>query len=130
MKTFTVTAILAIAASLVQAAPAQQTRQFEAQLTFVGAADGSFTLAVPTDGTVFPISKLLLHSSSPFSSPIVRSFKLSQTANDLSVSKIASLGGATCAFDGVDGSHTVLVGAQTVDVGPPQVQVSGSCRAF
>ena len=122
MKTFTVTAILAIAASLVQAAPAQQTRQFE--------ADGSFTLAVPTDGTVFPISKLLLHSSSPFSSPIVRSFKLSQTANDLSVSKIASLGGATCAFDGVDGSHTVLVGAQTVDVGPPQVQVSGSCRAF
>ncbi|KAG4425329.1 hypothetical protein IFR04_001479 [Cadophora malorum] len=106
MKTFTVTAILAIAASLVQAAPAQQTRQFEAQLTFIGAADGSFTLAVPTDGTVFPIT------------------------NDLSVSKIASLGGATCAFDGVDGSHTVLVGAQTVDVGPPQVQVSGSCRAF
>ncbi|KAH7372123.1 hypothetical protein BKA64DRAFT_610245 [Cadophora sp. MPI-SDFR-AT-0126] len=106
MKTFTATAIFALAAGLVQAAPTLENRQFEAQITFIGAADASFSLSVPTDGTVFPIT------------------------NDLSVSKIASLGGATCAFDGVDGSHTIIVGAQTVDVGPPQVLVSGSCRAF
>lgn len=71
MKTLTATAILALAATLVQAAPAQQTRQFEAQLTFIGAADASFTLSVPTDGTVFPISTCLLHSNSPFNSSIV-----------------------------------------------------------
>ncbi|KAK0105056.1 hypothetical protein ONS95_004578 [Cadophora gregata] len=106
MKTFTATAILAFAASLAHAAPAVQARQFEAQITFTGAAGASYTLSVPTDGSVFPIT------------------------NNLSVSKIGSLGGATCAFDGVDGSYTILVGAQTVDVGPPRVQVSGSCRAF
>lgn len=51
-------------------------------------------------------------------------------ANPLSISHITSLGGATCSFVGIDGSHTVVVGAQTVDVGPPQTQVSGSCLAF
>ena len=29
-----------------------------------------------------------------------------------------------------DGSDSVVVGAQTVDVGPPQTQLSGSCRAL
>jgi len=54
----------------------------------------------------------------------------SLTANPLSISKITSLGGATCSFRGIDGSNTFLVGAQTVDVGPPQTQVAGSCRKF
>lgn len=50
--------------------------------------------------------------------------------NPLSISHIRSAGGAVCSFHGIDGSDTVVVGAQTVDVGPPQTQVSGSCRAL
>lgn len=48
----------------------------------------------------------------------------------LSVSHIKSEGGATCTFYGTEGSVTTVVGAQTVDVGPPQPQASGVCRAF
>jgi len=47
-----------------------------------------------------------------------------------SITSISSDGGATCTFRGVDGSENTVVGAQTVDVGPPQVQLTGSCRAF
>ena len=50
--------------------------------------------------------------------------------NPLSISHIKSEGGATCTFFGIDGSVTTVVGAQTVDVGPPQTQVSGSCLAL
>ena len=52
------------------------------------------------------------------------------TANPLSISYIESAGGATCTFFGIDGSQTTVVGAQTVPVGPPQTQVSGSCLAL
>jgi hypothetical protein len=52
------------------------------------------------------------------------------TANPLSISHIVSAGGATCTFHGIDGSVTTTVGTQTVDVGPPQTQISGSCSAF
>ncbi|RDW83457.1 hypothetical protein BP5796_04948 [Coleophoma crateriformis] len=107
MKTFAVTtAIAALLASVAIAAPAQEARQFQAQITFYGAADAAFSMSVRTDGLPFVIT------------------------NPLSISKIESLGGATCAFDGIDGSHTVVVGAQTVDVGPPQTQISGSCLAL
>lgn len=51
------------------------------------------------------------------------------TANPLSVSKISSLtGGAVCTFKGIDGSVTTVIGEETVDVGPPQTQISASCR--
>ena len=50
--------------------------------------------------------------------------------NPLSVSHIESQGGATCTIIGIDGSVTTVVGATTVDVGPPQTQVSGTCRAL
>ncbi|KAL9006194.1 MAG: hypothetical protein Q9188_001073 [Gyalolechia gomerana] len=114
MRAFTISATVALLASLASAAPAPttpdwapETRQFQAQITFFGAdSDASFSLSVPTDGSEFSIS------------------------NPLSVSKIQSLGGATCGFTGIDGSRVVTVGAQTVDVGPPQTQVSGSCLAF
>ncbi|KAL8962896.1 MAG: hypothetical protein Q9193_000773 [Seirophora villosa] len=109
MKAFTISAALALLTSLVSAAPAttpHEARQFQAQITFIGAADGVFYQSVPTDGSVFSIS------------------------NPLSVSMIRSAGGATCTFNGIDGSSTTVVGAQTVDVGPPQTQISGSCRAF
>lgn len=49
------------------------------------------------------------------------------TDNTLSVSQINSVGGAICSFFGADGSDTFLAGEETVDVGPPQVQVSGVC---
>ena len=51
-------------------------------------------------------------------------------ANPLSVSQISSEGGASCGLFGVDGSETTVVGANTVDVSPPQSQVSGSCLAL
>ncbi|MCJ1378233.1 hypothetical protein MMC17_001330 [Xylographa soralifera] len=49
--------------------------------------------------------------------------------NTLSVSSITLEGGATCFFTGIDGSSTVLVGADTAVVGPPQQQIFGSCQA-
>ncbi|KAH6675157.1 hypothetical protein B0J14DRAFT_589092 [Halenospora varia] len=108
MKTFAITTIITAAlASFVSAAPSEK-RQFQAQIIFEGAPPdvAQFTMSVPTDGSVFAIT------------------------NPLSISHIQSLGGATCSFVGSDGSHTVVVGAQTVDVGPPQTQISGSCLAF
>ena len=47
--------------------------------------------------------------------------------DSLSVSHISSAGGAICTIIGVDGSETTIVGEQTVDVGPPQTQIRGSC---
>ena len=40
---------------------------------------------------------------------------------------ISSAGGGFCSFQGVDGSDTVVFGEETVDVGPPQTIVSGTC---
>ncbi|MCJ1289022.1 hypothetical protein MMC34_000554 [Xylographa carneopallida] len=98
--------LLPLLAVLVSAAPTPATheaRQFQAQITFSGAAGASYTLSVPTDGSDFPIN------------------------NPLSVSSISLAGGASCGFVGIDGSETTVVGADEVAVGPPQVQVSGSC---
>ncbi|CZR63578.1 uncharacterized protein PAC_13475 [Phialocephala subalpina] len=106
MQFITITSLLALAASLTSAAPASEKRQFEAQLTFYGAAGASYTLSVPTDASEFTIS------------------------NPLSISKIELAGGATCGIWGIDGSNTVIVGAHTVDVGPPQTQIGGSCLAL
>jgi len=109
MKTFTIFAALPFLAALVHAAPTPatvQARQFQAQITFIGAAGASFSMSVPTDGSGFTIS------------------------NPLSISKISSEGGASCTFFGIDGSSTTVVGANTVDVGPPQTQTSGSCLAL
>jgi len=102
MKSFTIAAAaLALIAGLTQAAPSK--RQFYAAITFEGAADASFEMSVPVDDTVFEIT------------------------NPLSISHISSNGGAICTFFGIDGSETTVVGATTVDVGPPQTQVSGIC---
>ena len=64
------------------------------------------------------------------SPPIVYILMTSPAANPLSISKIQLAGGATCTFHGIDGSSTTVVGAQIVDVGPPQTQISGSCLAL
>ncbi|KAG7007335.1 hypothetical protein G7Y79_00010g028360 [Physcia stellaris] len=51
--------------------------------------------------------------------------------NPLSVSHISvdqTLG--VCSFQGIDGSRAFIVGAGSVDVGPPQTQLSLRCCAF
>ncbi|GAD96228.1 NRPS-like enzyme [Paecilomyces variotii No. 5] len=98
-------AIFAALAAVSTAAPAEK-KQFSAEITFIGAAGASFTQSFVADGSNVAIT------------------------NSLSISHISSDGGATCSFKGVDGSNTVVVGAETVDVGPPQTQVSGSCLAL
>ena len=64
MKAFTISTALALLAAMASAAPAPnspdwapETRQFQAQITFFGAAGASFSLSVPTDGSEFFISK-------------------------------------------------------------------------
>lgn len=52
------------------------------------------------------------------------------TGNPLSVSNISiteDSTGVTCTFFGIDGSQTVVSFGETVDVGPPQAQVSAVC---
>ncbi|KAL6716791.1 hypothetical protein ACLMJK_004703 [Lecanora helva] len=109
MKTFTVAALATLMAAVTQAAPAASTpkeaRVFYASLTFTGAGPNppSYSLSEPADSSEFLID------------------------NPLSVSHISSVGGAICTITGLDGSTTTIVGEQTVDVGPPQTQVRGSC---
>ncbi|KAI9925512.1 hypothetical protein ASPWEDRAFT_28951 [Aspergillus wentii DTO 134E9] len=99
-------AAIALATSALAAPAPNADNGFKAQITFIGAADASFSQEFPTDGTSVDIH------------------------NPLSISHISSLGGATCTFHGIDGSVTTVVGRNTVDVGPPQTQVSGSCHAL
>ncbi|KAK2614600.1 hypothetical protein N8I77_001409 [Diaporthe amygdali] len=105
MKYFQAISIFAALSGLTSAAPAAESRQFKAVVTFTGAA-ASYTLQVPTDGSLF------------------------QTNNDLAVDLISSQGGATCSFFGIDGASVTIVGANSATVAPPQAIESGSCRAF
>lgn len=53
------------------------------------------------------------------------------TGNPLSVSEINisdNAGSIVCTFFGINGSKTVVPGGETVDVGPPQAQVSAVCE--
>ncbi|KAE8395208.1 hypothetical protein BDV23DRAFT_168812 [Aspergillus alliaceus] len=74
-------------------------------ITFVGAADAQFTQAFPLNGAS------------------------TQITNPLSISHVTSnTAGVSCTFNGIDHSVTTVSGVQTVDVGPPQTQISGSCH--
>lgn len=147
MKTFTICTAMAIFAALSHAAPFEaETRQFKATIKLEGAPPdvAFYTRSVPTDGSVFYLSTSTYSSipplfpfhfqhrrHSPLANPSIQPLpNLEQLDDPLSISHINSLGGATCTFFGIDGSVTTVVGAQTVDVGPPQTQISGSCRAF
>lgn len=55
MQFFTIAAALATLAALASAAPAK--RDFEVQVTFIGAADAQFSMSIPADGSVVPICK-------------------------------------------------------------------------
>lgn len=56
MKYSQAISILSALAGLTSAAPAAESRQFKAVITFTGAA-ASYTLDVPTDATLFQTSK-------------------------------------------------------------------------
>ncbi|KAJ5738907.1 hypothetical protein N7493_002062 [Penicillium malachiteum] len=86
--------------------PAQRRRSSDVKVTFIGAADAEFVQYFPTDSQVVSIS------------------------NVLSISHIeVEASGVTCTFGGIDNSVTTVTGPSTVDVGPPQTQVSGYCWA-
>lgn len=141
MKLFAASAALALLATMVQAVPTPAdtvARYFSIQVTFQGAANAEFTQSFPADGRLVTISMLHFLSISlrsfaiyPQSTASYISSNLSPSLdNPLSISHIVSTGGGTCTFYGIDRSVTTTVGAQTVDVGPPQTQVRGACRAF
>ena len=58
MKASIITSALALltTSALAVPAPASQARQFEVSLTFHGAADASYSLTEPADGSIFFIS--------------------------------------------------------------------------
>ena len=58
MQLFTLTALTTLLAAIVHAAPKSQVRQFEAQITFEGAAGAEFSMSVPTDASLFAICKI------------------------------------------------------------------------
>ena len=144
MKLFAASAALALLATMVQAVPTPAdtvSRYFSIEVIFQGAANAEFTQSFPADGRLvtismlnfLPISLRSFAVSIPTFNPLLSKFSSNLSpslANPLSISHIISLGGGTCTFYGIDGSVTTTVGAQTVDVGPPQTQVRGECRAF
>ncbi|KAL3464626.1 hypothetical protein BJX64DRAFT_254663 [Aspergillus heterothallicus] len=105
MKLILLTTTLATLTSITTAIPTGDHGHL-AHITFHGAADAAFTMDFPTDGSAVQIT------------------------NVLSISKISSTSDAVCHFRGIDGSFTEVVGQQTVDVGPPQTQIWGSCSAM
>lgn len=55
---------------------------------------------------------------------------LTAIGNPLSISHIQiNQAGVSCTFNGIDNSVTSLTGPATVDVGPPQTQIEGTCHA-
>jgi hypothetical protein len=95
----------------------------DVQVTFIGAANAQFTQLFPTNGGSVQISMFIDLLS------LSGGNKLTSAANPLSISHIVSdQAGVTCVFNGIDHSVTTISGTQLVDVGPPQTQVSGSCR--
>lgn len=127
MKLSIISFIAALAA-VTTASPVPDSKHASAHITFIGAADGEFTQNFKTDGSSQKISMFAFYCL-----PTVK-IELSRNgtdclANPLSISKISAPSGVTCAFLGVDGQVTTVDGPSTVDVGPPQTQVTGTCHA-
>ena len=159
MKISTVLIASKLFAAFASAAPlsALDTRAFQVGVTFYGSDEGtSFFQNFPANEGVVEISKFLKSSHHSISSlnPVYKIYlrfvtfeitpptqivimwewrfdadELTKLANPLSVSRIASSGGAICFFTGVNGSSVVLQYQQTreADVSPPQAQISGYC---
>lgn len=130
MKAFTISTALALLTSLASAAPAAtqlEARQVFTTIAFIGAADGIFYQTELADGSSFGICKLtipLFHRELEIQ---CLQFLTLTPDNPLSISHIQVLGGTTCTFTGIDGSVTTVTGGSTVDVGPPQTQIEGTC---
>ncbi|KAB8072360.1 hypothetical protein BDV29DRAFT_158630 [Aspergillus leporis] len=97
------------ACSVGSAPPSQPTERRsskgEVVITFIGAANAQFTQSFPINGANVQIT------------------------NPLSISHIASnTVDVSCTFNGIDHSVTTVTGVQTIDVGPPQTQISGVCH--
>lgn len=104
-----IAAATALFAGLVAASPAAKRTDY-VTLTFWAAADNTFTVSVPADGSETSIG------------------------SDLSFTSISSSSygkDVVCHAYGVDGSDTVLYGSQSdVPIGPPQVQVYATCEEY
>ena len=154
MKSLTLPIVLGLLAIMCHAAPSSvqpKPRQVTTLvLTFYGAGENppSYEVDVPLESEEnfqsFNISESLSSithaagcylSSSKFS---IHAYHVSLgiiiltsvAANPLSVSSISLGGPGFCVITGVDGSETTVQGGDEVDVGPPQVQVSGVCSTF
>ncbi|MCJ1415313.1 hypothetical protein MMC32_001645 [Xylographa parallela] len=107
MKSSTLSFMITILAALTQAAPTATQpaprQEFKVGLTFFGAAGASYDMNVPTDDTPYPIT------------------------NPLSVSSIYSNGGGNCNFYTRDGGDGFLPDSGTIDINPPQPQISVIC---
>ncbi|MCJ1290268.1 hypothetical protein MMC34_001804 [Xylographa carneopallida] len=106
MKSSTLSLTLTLVAAMAQAAPTATQSfpdEFKVGLTFYGAAGASYDMSAPTDDTAYPIT------------------------NPLSVSSISSGGGGNCNFFGGEGGEGFLPNAGTVEISPPQTQVSVIC---
>ncbi|KKY39945.1 hypothetical protein UCDDA912_g00098 [Diaporthe ampelina] len=103
-----ITAAVTLFAGLAAAAPStKDARTNTVELVFWAAADNTFTVDVPTDGSYTLVS------------------------SDLSFTSISaySSGNTVCHSYGVDGSDTVLYGsASDVPIGPPQEQAYATCE--
>ncbi|KAJ5540943.1 hypothetical protein N7494_006019 [Penicillium frequentans] len=96
--------VLLALATASNGSPVKRTNDVE--ITFIGAANAQFTQNFPVDGSTVSVSDVL------------------------SISHISSSDAAVqCTFHGIDNSVTTVSGAELVDVGPPQTQISGSCSA-
>ncbi|KAB5580497.1 hypothetical protein GE09DRAFT_439492 [Coniochaeta sp. 2T2.1] len=110
--TIATTALLAALASAAPAPAAKRVAQRtvpEVTLTYTGAADTFFAIAVPADGQPYTIQ------------------------DKLSVTYVSSNApaGVTCTSTGIDGSVTVNYGPQEfVPIGPPQTQVEVTCSSY
>ncbi|KAJ5788749.1 hypothetical protein N7457_003739 [Penicillium paradoxum] len=105
MKSSAILGLFVAYAATASAVPLKP-RNDQVEITFIGAADAQFTQSFPTDGSAVSIDNLL------------------------SISHISSnTAEVQCTFNGIDHSVTVINGAEWVDVGPPQTQVTGSCQA-
>lgn len=125
MKTSTIFGLFVACATTASAIPVKP-RHGQVEITFVGAANAQFTQSFPSDGSTVSIGRLLFIASSQVKPYDIN---LTSSGNPLSISHISSsTAGIQCTFNGIDHSVTMVHGAQWVDVGPPQTQVTGSCQ--
>ena len=133
MNVFTLTAIL----TFLVTATSAQTAVNEASFTLTGDAGNgvypSYNLTVPEDGSSVPIGKIFPVGKIPPAPPSgKRSSRLTdstQTDNPLVVFSIEpepESADYNCTFFGAEGSVTYTIDG-TVDVDPPQAQVSVTC---